>query len=94
MRECGKWKSVATNPAEVELLKKLMSETELAKDVFTPAEYDPYLANIRGVIEKKVNGVAVDACYTDEAEPKSSTDDMLSLLQATLNQHQAAKAGK
>ena len=94
VRDCGKWKSVATNPAEVELVKQLMTETELAKDTFTAAEYDPYLANVRSIIEKKLNGETVDACYTEKAEPKQSTDDMLSLLQATLNQQKAAKAGK
>ena len=95
VRECGKWKPVETNQVEVELVKKLMTETELAKDAFTPAEYDSYLANMRKVIEKKLNGETVEACYTGEA-PTQGTDDMIAALQATLDgmKGKAAKAGK
>jgi DNA end-binding protein Ku len=93
VRECGKWSSVQTNPAEVELVKQLMTETELAKDAFTPAEYDPYLANMRSMIEKKMNGETVTACDVEE-EPKEATNDLLAALQATLNQAAKKKAAK
>jgi DNA end-binding protein Ku len=95
VRTCGKWKPVQTNPTEVALFQQLMSETELALDKFTPAEYDPYLANMREVIRKKSNGETVDACSTEEEPTATGTDGLLSLLQATLNQTKAkAASGK
>src|SRR5271168_2444324 len=39
VRDCGKWKPVATVQAEVALCETLMTETELAKDIFTAAAY-------------------------------------------------------
>lgn len=93
VRECGKWKPVAVNPAEVELVKQLMTETELAKDKFEAAAYDPYLRNTRNLIAKKAAGATVDPVVCEDA-PAGSTDDLLNSLQAMLNQKKAAAAGK
>ncbi len=94
VRECGKWKPVATVQGEVELAKTLMTETELAKDTFTAAAYDPFLRNCRSLIAKKAAGETVDAVET-EAAPAGATDDLFNALQEMLNQQKAkaAKAG-
>jgi len=93
VRNCGKWTPVVVNPAEVDLVKQLMTETELAKEVFTPAAYDPYLSGVRKMIAAKANGTEVCTPAADEA-PKA-TDDLLAALKATLEQQKAkaAKAG-
>jgi DNA end-binding protein Ku len=93
VRNCGKWTPVVVNPAEVDLVKQLMTETELAKEVFTPAAYDPYLSGVRKMIAAKANGTEVCTPAADEV-PKA-TDDLLAALKATLEQQKAkaAKAG-
>jgi len=91
VRECGKWKPVATVQAEVELCKQLMTETELAKETFTAAAYDPFLRNTRNLIAKKAAGATVDAVEC-EAAPAGSTDDMFNALQNMLNQVKAKAA--
>lgn len=92
VRNCGKWKSVATNPDEVALCEQLMTETEYAKDAFTAAAYDPFIAKTRKMIADKANGTAA-AAPTVCDEPKQGTDDLLSSLKLMLEQ-QKSKAAK
>jgi|SRR5271166_719083 len=96
VRSCDRWKPADTNPAEVALVEKLITETELALDTFEPAQYDVYLKNVREVIRKKSNGETVEACGTEEEVTATGTDGLLDLLKATLDQTKAkgAKAGK
>src|SRR5271157_3372342 len=72
VRECGKWKPVATVQAEVELCKQLMTETELAKETFTAAAYDQFLRNTRNLIAKKAAGETVDAVECEAAQAGST----------------------
>ena len=97
VRDCGKWNAVETNPAEVELVKQLMTETELAKDAFTPAPYDPCFAAVRKLIAAKIAG-ETPSTPTQEAEPKAAVDDLLAKLQASVKNAKpkvkSAAAGK
>jgi DNA end-binding protein Ku len=92
VRNCGKWKAVQVNQDEVALCEQLMTETEMAKDVFTPAAYDPFIAKTRKMIADKANGTEVCKPVAEE-EVKTGTDDLLAALKATLNQ-QKSKAAK
>jgi DNA end-binding protein Ku len=91
VRECGKWKPVATVQAEVALCETLMTETELAKDTFTAAAYDPFLRNCRNLIAKKAAGETVNPVEC-EAAPAGGTDDLFNALNEMLNQQKAKAA--
>jgi DNA end-binding protein Ku len=91
VRDCGKWQAVPTNREEVELVKQLMTETELAQDKFEAAAYDPYLANVRKLIGDKAKGCTVSTPDV-EATPKAGTDDIMDALKAMLEQQKAKKA--
>jgi DNA end-binding protein Ku len=90
IRNCDKFSATAANPTYAQVFAGLMSESDFAKDKFTPADYDSCLKNQRAMIAKKAAGQTVE-CPKPQ-EQSATAEDVLSALKAMLEVSKKAKA--
>jgi DNA end-binding protein Ku len=92
VRSCDKWATnIDVKMSDVEVFAQLMSETEYAKDKFTPAPYDSFLRNVRTMIAKKAAGETVETVKAEEA-PQGGMDMMAAMKEMLKNAKSKGKA--